>query len=68
VDQRWVKRIDLLAKIRNIGLNDTHVSTEIVLPDVIQNLSFGNYAVCVDDQIAKQSELCFCPNPHSLLG
>jgi hypothetical protein len=58
MDQWWVKRIDLLAKIRDIGLDDAHVSTEIVLPHMIQDLSLRYNAVGVDNQVPKECELC----------
>jgi hypothetical protein len=49
MDQWWVKRIDLLAKVGDIGLDDAHVSAEIVLPHMIQNLGLRNNPVGVDD-------------------
>jgi hypothetical protein len=34
-------RVDLSAQIRDVGLDDTVIAAEVVLPDVIEDLRLG---------------------------
>jgi hypothetical protein len=53
MNQWWFEDIDLLTKIRDIGLNDAGIATEVVLPDVIKDLSLTDNAIGVNHQVAK---------------
>jgi len=49
VDERWFVDIYLLAKVGDIGFNDSSISTEIVIPYMIENLRLTDYAIGVDE-------------------
>ena len=38
LDERWSERVELLAQVRDVGLDDVGTAAEVVLPDVIEDL------------------------------
>src|SRR3954453_933284 len=56
VDERWLDAVELLAQVRDVRLDDVGVASEVVLPDVIEDLGLGEHSVRVQHEIAEQLE------------
>ncbi|CDJ99736.1 Transcriptional regulator (modular protein) [Microbacterium sp. C448] len=50
-------RVDLATQVRDVTLDDARVAVEVVLPDVVEDLSLRQHAVGVEHQVAQQLEL-----------
>lgn len=57
VDEARLVRIDLASKIGNIALYDVAVTTEIVVPHVIEDLGLAEHNLRVDHEVTQQLEL-----------
>src|SRR5258708_25153897 len=57
LDQGWLIAIDLAAQIADICLQHAGVSSEVVVPDVVEDLAAREHAARVDEQVAKQPVL-----------
>src|SRR6185312_17362250 len=45
--------VDLAAKVGDVGLDDVDVATEVVAPDVVEDLGLGQHRARVDDEVAQ---------------
>src|SRR6478735_1725863 len=57
LDQRWSERIELLAQVADVRLDDVRVATEVVVPHVVEDLALRQDATRVQHQEPKQLEL-----------
>src|SRR5699024_3849345 len=57
VDQRRISGINLAAQVGNIRLHDVAVATEVIVPNIVQNLGLGQHNFFVLHQKAQQVEL-----------
>src|SRR5450432_4815819 len=54
VNQRRSVDIDLLAQVADVGLEHTGVTTEVVIPYVVEQLSAAQYLARVDQEVMQQ--------------
>src|SRR5690242_10414082 len=54
VDQLRLDVVYLLAQITDVRLDDAAVATEVVLPDMVEDLRLGQHSALVDHQVAEQ--------------
>src|SRR6476659_6296327 len=57
VDQPWLRGVDLLAQVGDVGLDHVRVAAEVVVPDVLEDLHLAQHAAVVLHEIAEQLEL-----------
>src|SRR4029077_21128848 len=57
MNQRRLIAVDLLAQVADVRLDDPSVASEVVLPDVIEDLRLREHLARVQQQIAQQREL-----------
>src|SRR5450756_2954581 len=57
MDERFVTRVDLLAQVADVQLDDMGLSAEVVVPDPVEDLRLAQYPAWVAHQEAKQLEL-----------
>ena len=57
VDERGAEGIDLLAKVRDVNLDDGRATTEVVRPHPVENLRLGEDALGVTHEIPEEFEL-----------
>src|SRR5665213_659736 len=57
MDQRPPVDVDLLAQVADVGLEHAGVTTEVVIPDVVEQLRAGEHFARVGQQVAQQPVL-----------
>ena len=57
LDQRRAERVELLAQVADVGLDDVRVAAEVVVPDVLEDLRLREHAARVEHEVAEQREL-----------
>src|SRR3954447_18070944 len=54
VDHRVAAGVDLLAKVRDVQLDDVGLPTEVVVPDPVEDLRLAQYPARVAHQVPQQ--------------
>src|SRR6476660_6251474 len=49
-DQRWPERVEFLAQVAHVRLDDVGVAGEFVVPDVLQDLTLREHAARVEEE------------------
>src|SRR5664280_1879911 len=57
VQQRLATTVDLLAEVPNVQLDDVALTTEVVVPDPVEDLGLAQYPARVAHQVPQQFEL-----------
>src|SRR6476660_5391196 len=57
VDQFRLDRVDLLAQVADVELDDVRLALEVVLPHPVEDLRLGEHHPLVAHQVAQQLEL-----------
>src|SRR3954452_16004246 len=58
LDQRWAERVELLAQVADVRLDDVRVAAEVVVPHVVEDLPLRQHPARVQHQEAEELELC----------
>src|SRR5690349_20725892 len=56
VDQPRVGHVDLAPQVRDVGLDDAVVATEVVVPHVVEDLRLGQHQAGAEQQVPQQLE------------
>src|SRR6478672_1783646 len=57
LDQRRAERIELLAQVADVGLDDVRVAAEVVVPHVVEDLALCQHPARIQHQEPEQLEL-----------
>ncbi len=57
VDERRAEFLELLAQVADVGLHDVPVATEVVVPDVVEDLRLREDVTRIEHEVAEEVEL-----------